>query len=369
MIEFDDNLKHELMAVFDESYRKIEQDLGHLNSDPSDERLNTLFDAIHDTRGHTSKYTLHGITDYAQALENVIQSLRSRSLSPSIAVCECLQLGLDRLRDLHQRDVYGHEFAPLNEPILKARFNELANATPDEAASCAYALLECLGFGHAFGYSQQNEKPAFALPDRKLSAPPSASDKQFLDLAFFQELSLQVDSQSPFWVDRSAQLYDWTQRLNHFAGDKVDYQQLAAATYMHDVGMSFLRARIHNNNETLTETEQSEMQRHVAWGYDILIRIPGWEEAALIVLNHHERPDGQGYPNKLRQQLIHPGAKILAIVDAFFSMVRGRADRPQKKSVIRAMAEINARSGSQFDPMWVEAFNELVKDELRNGRL
>ena len=140
-----------------------------------------------------------------------------------------------------------------------------------------------------------------------------------------------------------------------------------AAIHMHDIGMSFLEGGIHTNSGKLTETEQSEMQRHVAWGYDILIRTPGWEEAALIVLNHHERPDGQGYPNKLTQPLIHPGARILAIVDAFFSMIHARADRPQKKSVTRAMAEINVRSGSQFDPMWVEAFNEVMKDEMRSG--
>lgn len=369
MVEAQNEFKHELMDAFSAAYKEMERHLSKLPSDPSDDRLDSLYCELRDIKNRANVLALDTIIGYTYALENIARAMCRRTLSTDSDVCECLQLGIDRLRDLHYRDVYGRKYAPLNEARILAQFNRVATASALEVKQCINELLILLGYGHAFDYAVHTQRPSKRLPEFKPILSPSSSDKQFLDLAFFRELSLQVDAQTPYWTDRSIHLYDWAQKLNRFAGNRVDYQQLAAATYTHDVGMCFVQATILNKTDELNEIERDEVQRHVAWGYDILIRMPGWEEAALIVLNHHERPDGEGYPNRLTGPLIHPGAKILAIVDAFFSMINGRADRPLKKSIIRAMAEINALAGVQFDSMWVEAFNGLIKEEINNGVL
>lgn len=93
----------------------------------------------------------------------------------------------------------------------------------------------------------------------------------------------------------------------------------------------------------------------------MLNRIPGWEEAALMIYHHHERPDGQGYPQQLGRTKICPGAKLIAIADSFFSITNTRADRTHKRSILRAVSEINAYSGTQFDEETVDAFNQMIK--------
>ncbi len=111
------------------------------------------------------------------------------------------------------------------------------------------------------------------------------------------------------------------------------------------------------------------MYAHPGWGGDWLRRVPGWESAAEMVLAHHEHEDGQGYPRRLRGEAIVPGAKILAILDAYYAMIHQRADRAHKRSILRAVTEINACAGSQFSPEWVGVFNQVIRQEAREGQL
>lgn len=80
-----------------------------------------------------------------------------------------------------------------------------------------------------------------------------------------------------------------------------------------------------------------------------------------MVLDHHESYDGTGYPNRLSGEQIHPGARILAIVDTFCSITTERSDRSYKKSLLSAISEINANIEVQFDPKLVNAFNDVVR--------
>jgi HD-GYP domain-containing protein (c-di-GMP phosphodiesterase class II) len=111
------------------------------------------------------------------------------------------------------------------------------------------------------------------------------------------------------------------------------------------------------------------MHHHPNVGFEVVRRMPGWEEAANAIKQHHEYFDGSGYPQQLKGSETTNGAQILAICDAFFSLTHERADRYQPRSLIRAMAEINACSGSQFCPFWVEIFNVVVKIQQMAGQL
>ena len=85
-----------------------------------------------------------------------------------------------------------------------------------------------------------------------------------------------------------------------------------------------------------------------------------WDQASYIVLEHHEREDGLGYPAGLTGAHICPGAKILAIVDAFEARTHERAYSTNlKRPFVRAVLEINRCAGTHFDPNWVNVFNEV----------
>ena len=91
-------------------------------------------------------------------------------------------------------------------------------------------------------------------------------------------------------------------------------------------------------------------------------RMSQWQEAALIISQHHERFDGAGYPAGIAGAEIHSGARIMAILDAFYAIINSRADRAQRRSILRAVSEINACAGSQFCPVWVDYFNQVVRE-------
>ena len=79
-----------------------------------------------------------------------------------------------------------------------------------------------------------------------------------------------------------------------------------------------------------------------------------------MISQHHEMPDGGGYPQGLRGEEICDGAKILAIVDAFEAVMLKHIHRGKNRSVLRAIAEVNA-CDNQFAPEWIEPFNQIIR--------
>jgi len=135
---------------------------------------------------------------------------------------------------------------------------------------------------------------------------------------------------------------------------------------MHDVGMMFLPEPLWLKIGKLSEDERRQLSAHPGWAAELLARMEGWQEAARIVLQHQEMPDGRGYPNGLTGEAICDGAKILALVDAFEAVMLKHRHRGQQRSVLRAIAEVNA-SDRQFDPVWIEPLNRVVRGMLDQG--
>lgn len=79
-----------------------------------------------------------------------------------------------------------------------------------------------------------------------------------------------------------------------------------------------------------------------------------------MVAQHHEMPDGAGYPSEISNPDICPGAKILAIVDAFEAVMLKHIHRGKNRSVLRAIAEVNA-CDKQFAPEWISPFNLVIR--------
>ncbi len=127
---------------------------------------------------------------------------------------------------------------------------------------------------------------------------------------------------------------------------------------MHDGGKIGVPDAILRKPAALTEEEWVFMRRHPAMGYRILAQVPYLRPAARIVLAHHERWDGAGYPRRLKGEDIPIGARIFALSDTYDAII---SDRPYRKSQTpeAAFAEILRCSGDQFDPKVVEAFEAL----------
>ena len=123
---------------------------------------------------------------------------------------------------------------------------------------------------------------------------------------------------------------------------------------MHDIGKIAVPAEILSKPSRLTETEFALIKSHSAAAYEILAPIDFGGPVAEIVLQHHERLDGSGYPQGLRGDEILPGARILAVADVVEAMVTHRPYRPALP-LEEALAEIEGGAGSRYDAAACEA--------------
>ncbi len=355
--DLDDELQQDLMGGFEDAFNEIEAGLASLEHAPSTALVDELFRAIHSIKGNAGMAQLDGIVDYTHHMENVFSRLRDGTLQFTSALGEAIHIGMDRLKDLHHRDILGVSFQQLDTQTLGEQFSALSKA---EQSSSSLLIDQIRGVTSA------NE----SSPSDTKSAPNvSLTPKQEQDLSFFQELSLQLDKKCHYWDGRSIQIFLWAQKLNEYGGSSVAYEQLAAACYLHDFGMMFLPEEVLEKTGSLSPEEIQQIRTHTGWGTKLLTQIPGWSEASTIVDQHHEFVDGNGYPSCLDGDSIHDGAKIIAIIDAFFSMINGRPDRSVRRTALRAVSEINARKNTQFCAHWVDLFNTLLKDEIRAGHI
>lgn len=143
--------------------------------------------------------------------------------------------------------------------------------------------------------------------------------------------------------------------------ERHDMEILGRGTLLHDIGKIGVPDAVLWKPGKLTDEEWVEMRNHVEYGYRMLKHIPFLRDAAMIMLHHHERFDGAGYPQNLKDDDIVIGARIFAIADTYDAMT---TDRPYRKALtdLNAREEIARCNGSQFDPTIVEAFFNIAAD-------
>ncbi|MGE5529442.1 MAG: HD-GYP domain-containing protein, partial [Patescibacteria group bacterium] len=146
-----------------------------------------------------------------------------------------------------------------------------------------------------------------------------------------------------------------------------ELRDLAFGGYLHDLGKISLDDSLLRKETSLSDGEWDEMRRHPLIGHEILREMDFLGGASEVVLYHHERYDGQGYPAGISGEDIPLLARIFAVADAFDAMT---ADRPYRPAGTFAQAReaITGQSGKQFCPKCVRAFLSLTDSELERVR-
>ena len=183
-----------------------------------------------------------------------------------------------------------------------------------------------------------------------------------------------VESFSETLAMRDVETYDHVRRVSSFASllarkmglDASDEEQVRVGALLHDIGKAVVPDRILLKAGSLTEEEWEVMRRHVQAGHRIMAGIPGLGQAAQIVLQHHERYDGGGYPQGLRKERICLGARIFGVADSYDAITH---DRPYRKGASDAAAreEIVRCSGIQYDPAVVQTFLQIPVGEWKQA--
>src|SRR5882762_1367418 len=134
-----------------------------------------------------------------------------------------------------------------------------------------------------------------------------------------------------------------------------ELKTIIRGAWLHDIGKLATPDAILLKPGALTQEEWRVMQRHAEIGYDLVKRIPFLAQAAEIILSHHERWDGSGYPRGLKATDIPLGARVFAVADTVDAMT---SDRPYRSALSfeEAGEEIRRGSGSRYDSQVADAF-------------
>ncbi len=136
---------------------------------------------------------------------------------------------------------------------------------------------------------------------------------------------------------------------------------IARGGFLHDLGKIGIPDHILNKPGRLTPEERAVIETHPALGYQMASAAPSLNEALSVILHHHERVDGKGYPKGLKGSEIPLEARVVAVADVWDALTSDRAYRkgwgPQE-----ALAHIEAGAGSHFDPLAVDALVQLATE-------
>src|SRR5437870_9901012 len=135
----------------------------------------------------------------------------------------------------------------------------------------------------------------------------------------------------------------------------------------HDIGTIGVPESVLRKPGSLDEREWLEIKAHATIGANLLSNVPMLERVRPIVLSHHERYDGTGYPKGLREDQIPLAAQIVAVADAYQAMT---AERPYRAAMSQktALKELRANAGTQFNPVVVEAFIAIADGRTADER-
>ena len=320
-----------------------------LNSQGGPEYIHRMFRSMHSLKGNCQMVGLAPLNALMHRIEEVFSKVRAHPEQYLPELGEFLLLATDEIEVLLSELINQGQADEIKRKRLSDVCEELQKNTLNGLTSQALtAAIESLG-GRVFEKAPAHKgmKVVLEVPD---------------DISFMREMAAHLDKLSIFRKNRSEQTLELVRALNTALGNPADPQQLEAASWMHDVGMCLIPQSIYNKESALSREEQKILQEHVEFGSQLLMRFGGWEDAARMVLDHHEFFDGTGYPNGIAGTEIHPGGRMLSIVDTFCSITTERSDRGYKKSLMQAVSEINANIHVQFDPDMVTVFNDVVRN-------
>lgn len=143
---------------------------------------------------------------------------------------------------------------------------------------------------------------------------------------------------------------------------------LREAAVLHDIGKIAVDEMVLNKPGKLTPDEYAHVKKHSDFGAEILRRSPRYSALVPWIHHHHERPDGNGYPDRLTDREIPIESKIIAVADAFDAMVGDEESGEQRnyrtpKTVSEALVELQEHCGTQFDSRVVNAFCDVLGQE------
>jgi len=184
-----------------------------------------------------------------------------------------------------------------------------------------------------------------------------------LNWGTIKALARTVDAKSSWTAGHSTRVTNMALKIGSASGLSPNkLNELHRAALLHDIGKVGIPVAILDKPGALDDEEYDMIKKHPSIGARILEPIASYKEIIPMVLQHHERYDGKGYPDGLSKDEIDIGARILAVADVFDAI---KSDRPYRKGMAleRVIDIITEEAGRQFDPDVVDAFLTVMKQD------
>lgn len=350
-LDTDEDVIKDFFDYFSQACEEIDLCLTRLKSVYRKDEIHAMFRTLHSLKGNCQLMFLTPFVPVLTALEDIAGELREQRYDYESWMGDFILLVVEEL----ERQIQSLSAHRRGDQTRLTWISQMVIHVRDcntQERSRAYA--------HGLAALRREQEDAdSAAPDTSPALTPLPSLPP--DTVLMRGWAHMSDNISFFRQGRTQQLMPMAELLNSFLGNPVEISQLRAAVWMHDVGMAFIPQTIVSSSNSLSREERRSLQQHPLVGYQWLKRMGGWDEAAEIVLQHHEHLDGSGYPDQRRGDAIHIGGRLLSVLDTFCSVTSERADRNYRKGVLSAVTEINLHSGSQFDPLVVSQFNEMIR--------
>ncbi len=177
-----------------------------------------------------------------------------------------------------------------------------------------------------------------------------------------------IDMRDPYTFQHSQRVARYARELAVNLGlseDVVD--TIESAARVHDLGKIGVDTSILSKPAALSEVDWEKMRKHPEIGANIVGRFPFFHSGQELILYHHERYDGKGYPKGVDNGSIPIGARIIAVADAFDAMT---SDRPYRRALplTTVLRELERYKGIQWDPQVTEALTKIIRQDLEGQK-
>ncbi|MEL0435863.1 HD-GYP domain-containing protein [Phycobacter sp. K97] len=184
-------------------------------------------------------------------------------------------------------------------------------------------------------------------------------DEDYLD-EISHAFALVIDAKSPFTHGHSERVARYTRMICSQLGlSPAQIRWMARAALLHDIGKLGISNSILDKPGRLTRDEMETIRQHPIWGHEVLSRVGAFRQMADVIVAHHERPDGMGYPYGLQGDQLTLEMRILAVADIFDALT---ADRPYREALPleEAFGIMDKMAGSGLDPDCYVALQDAI---------
>lgn len=226
--------------------------------------------------------------------------------------------------------------------------------------------IEGIELSISFGYKTKSDQFE-DIQETYRSAEDSMYREKLLEIPSMRSGAIDTIVAALYEKDKNSEIHSRTvsalsEKLAIACGMKrLDVAEVKTAGLLHDIGKIIIPSDIINKVGSLSKTEYNIIKGHSEIGFRILNSTSDMRSISNIVLNHHERWDGKGYPRNIKGLDIPLKSRIISITDAFDAMTSKRTYQ-KIRSKEAALEEIIRNSGSQFDPEIVEIFKNSFQD-------